>query len=112
MLNKTKPPKIMKVNIYFRSGSSWLWVSPFGLGKTMKFNLYFRSGSSWLWVSPFGLRKNLNWIKNTYNYPVYVTENGVSDRNGSLHDVHRVNYYRSYINEMLKGRFCSIDKLT
>ncbi|VDI50812.1 lactase-phlorizin hydrolase, partial [Mytilus galloprovincialis] len=61
------------------------------------------SGSSWLWVTPFGLRKLLNWITETYNYPIYVTENGVSDRNGSLNDVHRVNYYRSYINEMLKA---------
>lgn len=54
-------------------------------------------------MTPFGLRKLLNWITETYNYPIYVTENGVSDRNGSLNDVHRVNYYRSYINEMLKG---------
>lgn len=35
--------------------------------------------------------------------PVYVTENGVSDRNGSLVDYHRIHFYRSYINEMLKG---------
>ncbi|XP_021358662.1 lactase-phlorizin hydrolase-like, partial [Mizuhopecten yessoensis] len=63
------------------------------------------SGSNWLWVTPFGLRKMLNWIKNHYgDLPVYVTENGVSDRNGSLSDVHRINYYRSYINEVLKAR--------
>ncbi|XP_033746871.1 LOW QUALITY PROTEIN: uncharacterized protein LOC117332095 [Pecten maximus] len=63
------------------------------------------SGSNWLWVTPFGIRKMLNWIKNHYgDLPVYVTENGVSDRNGSLPDVHRINYYRSYINEVLKAR--------
>jgi len=56
-------------------------------------------------VTPFGLRKMLNWIAKTYNnMPVYVTENGISDRNGSLHDEHRVHYYRTYINEMLKGK--------
>ncbi|XP_060064598.1 uncharacterized protein LOC132544951 [Ylistrum balloti] len=63
------------------------------------------SGSNWLWVTPWGIRKMLNWIKNHYgDTPVYVTENGVSDRNGSLPDVHRINYYRSYINEVLKAR--------
>ncbi|VDI62105.1 lactase-phlorizin hydrolase, partial [Mytilus galloprovincialis] len=62
------------------------------------------SGSDWLKVTPFGLRKTLNWISKTYNnISTYVTENGVSDRNGSLHDEHRVNYYRAYINEMLKA---------
>lgn len=41
--------------------------------------------------------------------PVYVTENGISDKNGSLTDYHRIHYYRTYINEMLKGNmrgFC------
>ncbi|XP_061162617.1 lactase/phlorizin hydrolase-like, partial [Saccostrea echinata] len=62
------------------------------------------SGSSWLFVTPFGLRKVLNWVKNTYNnIPVYITENGVSDRNGSLEDYNRVYFYRNYINEMLKA---------
>ena len=51
------------------------------------------------------MRKQLNWIKDRYNnVPVYVTENGVSDRNGSLVDIHRIDYYRAYINEVLKGR--------
>ena len=64
----------------------------------------YRSGSSWLFVTPFGLRKVLNWVKKTYNnIPVYITENGVSDRNGSLTDYSRVYFYRNYINEMLKG---------
>lgn len=72
-------------------------------------NIFFpphfeRSGSNWLKVTPFGLRKILNWIKIHYNnVPVYVTENGISDTNGSLTDLHRIHYYRTYINEMLKG---------
>ena len=54
---------------------------------------------------PWGLRKLLNWIKDNYgNPPVYITENGVSDRNSSMDDQHRVNFYRAYIDEVLKGK--------
>lgn len=67
-------------------------------------SLLNRSGSGWLKVTPFGLRKMLNWVNVHYNnMPVYVTENGISDKNGSLTDFHRIHYYRTYINEMLKG---------
>ncbi|KAK6982460.1 lactase-phlorizin hydrolase [Biomphalaria glabrata] len=62
------------------------------------------SGSSWLKVTPFGIRKILNWLKYNYNnVPVYITENGISDRNGTLHDWHRVHYYRLYLSEVLKA---------
>ncbi|XP_046546595.1 lactase-phlorizin hydrolase-like [Haliotis rubra] len=62
------------------------------------------SGSDWLKVTPFGLRKMLNWFKYHYNnVPVYITENGVSDRNGTLYDEHRVRFLRHYINEVLKA---------
>ena len=69
--------------------------------------LYFnRSGSSWLKVTPWGLRKALNWVRNQYgDVPIYITENGVSDRNGSLQDDHRIYYYKHYINNVLKGEF-------
>jgi len=55
------------------------------------------------------MRKGLNWIKNQYdNVPVYITENGVSDHDGGLNDTWRVDYYKGYINEMLKGEMeCS-----
>ena len=63
-----------------------------------------RSGSFWLKVTPFGIRKILNWLKKEYgDIPVYVTENGVSDKNGTLRDYHRIHFYRGYINELLKG---------
>lgn len=66
----------------------------------------YRSGSSWLRVTPFAIRKQLKWIKDRYNnIPMYITENGVTDRNGSLIDTHRISYYRAYINEVLKGTF-------
>nr|ATP16791.1 multidomain GH1 [Lyrodus pedicellatus] len=70
------------------------WKDPTWLG----------SGSDWLKVTPFGIRKALNYIKYNYkNVPVYITENGVSDRNGTLRDYHRIHFYRSYINEVLKA---------
>ncbi|XP_070205868.1 lactase/phlorizin hydrolase-like isoform X2 [Littorina saxatilis] len=62
------------------------------------------SGSDWLHVTPFGIRKMMNWFKYNYNnIPVYVTENGISDRNGTLYDDHRIHYYRLYISELLKA---------
>ncbi|KAK6183901.1 hypothetical protein SNE40_006472 [Patella caerulea] len=55
-------------------------------------------------VTPFGMRKVLNWIKYQYNNPaVYITENGLPDTNGSLIDEHRMHYYRTYINSVLKA---------
>ncbi|XP_076452948.1 lactase/phlorizin hydrolase-like [Babylonia areolata] len=62
------------------------------------------SGSGWLFVTPFGIRKMMNWFKTNYNnIPVYVTENGVSDRNGTLYDEHRIHFYRLYLSELLKA---------
>uniref|UniRef100_A0A8D0L3Y9 Lactase n=1 Tax=Sphenodon punctatus TaxID=8508 RepID=A0A8D0L3Y9_SPHPU len=63
------------------------------------------SGSFWLKVNPPGFRKLLNWLKEEYNNPpIYVTENGISERgNVGLNDTWRIHYYRSYINEALKA---------
>ncbi|KAF4788169.1 Lactase-phlorizin hydrolase [Turdus rufiventris] len=63
------------------------------------------SGSAWLKVTPFGFRKILRWIKEEYNNPpIYVTENGVSERGTfEFNDTWRMHYYRSYINEALKA---------
>ncbi|KAI1237366.1 hypothetical protein IHE44_0014631 [Lamprotornis superbus] len=63
------------------------------------------SGSLWLKVTPFGFRKILRWIKEEYNNPpIYVTENGVSERGAfEFNDTWRMHYYRSYINEALKA---------
>ncbi|XP_022915768.2 myrosinase 1-like [Onthophagus taurus] len=61
------------------------------------------SASSWLKVVPWGFRKLLVWIKNEYNNPeVVVTENGFSDR-GELRDCRRINYYNSYLEQLLKA---------
>lgn len=51
------------------------------------------------------MRKVLNYIKDNYgNPPVIITENGVSDRDGTLNDVNRITFFRDYINNVLKGK--------
>ena len=65
---------------------------------------FIRSGSSWLRPVPKGFRRLLNWIKKEYgSVPLYVTENGFSDRAGNLDDMGRIYYYKHYINQVLKG---------
>uniref|UniRef100_A0A2K5J2E8 Lactase/phlorizin hydrolase n=1 Tax=Colobus angolensis palliatus TaxID=336983 RepID=A0A2K5J2E8_COLAP len=63
------------------------------------------SGSVWLKMTPFGFRRILNWLKEEYNDPpIYVTENGVSQREETdLNDTARIYYLRTYINEALKA---------
>lgn len=66
-------------------------------------SFFVSTESSWLRVNPWGIRRLLKWIKDRYgNPPVYVTENGVSDK-GEMMDVSRATYYTRYINEVLKG---------
>lgn len=46
----------------------------------------------------------LTWISEEYKLPVFVTENGYGAREAEgLDDTGRQNYYRAYINEMLKS---------
>lgn len=55
------------------------------------------------------MRKLLNWIRTHYgNPPLIITENGMSDRNSSLTDTHRIYYYENYINEALKGNTVTV----
>ncbi|XP_062389586.1 lactase/phlorizin hydrolase-like [Sardina pilchardus] len=63
------------------------------------------SGSPWLKMTPTGFRKILNFIKEDYgNPPIYVTENGVSERGPiDLNDSPRVYYYENYINNAMKA---------
>nr|XP_015214622.1 PREDICTED: lactase-phlorizin hydrolase [Lepisosteus oculatus] len=63
------------------------------------------SGSAWLKVTPFGFRRILNFIKEEYgNPPIYITENGISERGPiNLNDDHRIHYHDNYINQALKA---------
>uniref|UniRef100_A0A9J8BYU3 Lactase n=1 Tax=Cyprinus carpio carpio TaxID=630221 RepID=A0A9J8BYU3_CYPCA len=66
---------------------------------------WLESGSDWLKVNPMGFRKILKFIKDEYgNPPVFVTENGVSERGPvNLNDALRIHYYENYINQALKA---------
>ena len=35
--------------------------------------------------------------------PIVITENGVSDRIGNLDDLHRIYFFKHYLNQLLKG---------
>jgi len=62
-----------------------------------------RSGIGWS-IVPYGFRNLLTWIHEEYKLPIYVTENGYGARESEgLDDTGRQNYYRAYINEMLKA---------
>ncbi|CAK8692258.1 unnamed protein product [Clavelina lepadiformis] len=63
------------------------------------------SASDWLYQVPWGVRKLLTWIKRNFQNPdIYITENGVSEHDYDYtNDDIRVNYYKNYINEVLKA---------
>uniref|UniRef100_A0A8C5DR26 Cytosolic beta-glucosidase n=1 Tax=Gouania willdenowi TaxID=441366 RepID=A0A8C5DR26_GOUWI len=63
-------------------------------------------GSEWLYAVPWGFRRLLNFVKLQYGNPmIYVTENGVSEKMlcTDLCDDWRIQYYKEYVNEMLKA---------
>ena len=65
---------------------------------------WYSSGSAWLKVTPWGLRSVVQWVKSHYgDVPLYITENGVSDRLGNSDDLHRIYVYKHYINQLLKA---------
>ena len=50
------------------------------------------------------MRRTVAWIKNEYgDIPIVITENGFSDKQGNLDDMHRIYYLKHYINQLLKG---------
>ena len=72
------------------------------------------SGSDWLSVHPASLRMMLNWLRDRYgpisngSVPVYITEIGYSDNTGTLDDQDRIEYYKGYLEQLLKGILSSI----
>ncbi|KAG5873669.1 hypothetical protein JTB14_013335 [Gonioctena quinquepunctata] len=56
----------------------------------------------WFRVVPWGFGKLLRWVKATYgDKEIVITENGVSDRTGTLRDQHRIDYLSSYMSHMI-----------
>lgn len=52
----------------------------------------------------WGMRRLLNWIKEEYgDIPIYVTENGAGFETSEIEDIRRIFYFKTYINEALKG---------
>jgi len=65
---------------------------------------WYGSGSSWLKVTPWGIRSLVNWVAKTYGeVPLYITENGTSDRLGNTDDLARIYVYKHYINQLLRA---------
>jgi len=61
------------------------------------------SGIGWT-VVPWGLRRVINWIDEEYKLPIYITENGYgAQEEEMLNDNGRVDYYKYYINEVMKA---------
>jgi beta-glucosidase len=66
--------------------------------------------SSWLIVVPWGFQNLLKYVWNRYQTPIIVTENGCDVPNENqlplkiaLNDKFRVNYYSSYLSNMLQA---------
>ncbi|KAJ8321478.1 hypothetical protein KUTeg_000973 [Tegillarca granosa] len=99
-------PEVMKWKIGNKSKEQDLTESRLPVfTENEKLNIRGKSGSTWLKVTPTAIRKMIKWTKDYLgpNVPIYITENGVSDRNGTLQDSHRIYYYNLYINEVLKA---------
>lgn len=66
------------------------------------------TAAPWLYVVPWGLRKLLQFVSEEYtktSMPIYIAANGAPIDDGAdlINDTARLDYYRLYINEALKG---------
>ncbi|XP_065850399.1 beta-glucosidase 44-like isoform X2 [Euphorbia lathyris] len=68
-----------------------------------------KANSYWLYDVPWGLYKTLMYIKERYGNPtVILSENGMDDAGNvtlsqGLHDMTRIDYYRSYLKQLKKA---------
>lgn len=68
------------------------------------------TASDWIYSAPWGLRRLLNYISAEYlnvtKVPIYITGNGMPTGHSgdTLNDTSRIEYMKSYINEVLKGK--------
>lgn len=65
--------------------------------------------SEWGWqVDPIGLRVSLIELYDRYRKPLFIVENGIGskdvvEKDGSIHDPYRIDYFRSHFKEMEKA---------
>ncbi|KAJ8923930.1 hypothetical protein NQ315_006706 [Exocentrus adspersus] len=61
------------------------------------------AGAGWFKIVPWGLRKLLVWLYNYYQTEIFVTENGLSDNNGTMTDDHRIKFLQTYLTALLQA---------
>jgi beta-glucosidase len=96
------------------SNAPWTLDSPAGIASHEKDINGIPIGpvgdSNWLIVVPWGFKNLLNYVWNRYKTPIIITENGCDVPNENqlplavaLNDKFRVNYYASYLYNMLQA---------
>ena len=69
----------------------------------------FLPKTPWGWtIDPKGLRYSLNMFYERYQIPLMIVENGLGtydkvEKDGSIHDLYRIDYLREHIKEMKKA---------
>ncbi|XP_048005336.1 myrosinase 1-like [Leguminivora glycinivorella] len=72
------------------------------IGAVLESKPEWGSALGWLKVNPEGIRHVLNRIKHQYgDLKVMITESGYSDDSDDLNDVGRIDYYKTYLEQVL-----------
>ncbi|CAD0205295.1 unnamed protein product [Chrysodeixis includens] len=79
----------------------WPLIGSTELGAIMVHHPSWVTVNDWFALYPEGLRKQLNWLNTTYDLKeIFITENGIP-LGPELDDKLRVEYYRSYLEQIL-----------
>ncbi|KAL3719481.1 hypothetical protein ACJRO7_004445 [Eucalyptus globulus] len=100
---------------YYMYNPNWTETSPPGYQADWNVGFAFekngvpigpRANSGWLYIVPWGVNKAVTYVKENYGNPyMFLSENGMDDSGNvtyleGLHDSTRINYYRSYLQEL------------
>lgn len=71
-------------------------------------NPYLETSDFGWQIDPTALRISLNELRDRFNLPIYIVENGIGafekpDENGEIHDDYRISYLRSHINAIAEA---------
>ncbi|XP_026728521.1 cytosolic beta-glucosidase-like [Trichoplusia ni] len=81
----------------------WPLIGSPEMGIVMESHPSWVSVSNWFAIWPQGFRKQLNWLNTTYDLKeIFITENGIP-LGPDMDDTLRVEYYRSYLGEILQA---------